>query len=179
MQGVDETQTLVMKAPFIGGLVSVDAASFLIVGAVTAHDHPPPFYQLVDMSSIMPHWIAGLADTKRLARQLDHGKLAGHGPLRPLPPLRWRYHFFVSASATTSVLRRSSTHIFLKRRFSPAGPFMRALSYASMPPNLERYLQNVAFLMPYSRHSFGTEPQSSAGLRMAMIWLLVKQSVVM
>jgi len=42
--------------------------------------------------------------------------------------LRWRYHFFVSASATISALRRSSTYIVLRRRFSSSSSFVRAIS---------------------------------------------------
>src|SRR5476651_516233 len=84
--------------------------------------------------------IAGLTDAKRLAGQSYFGRTLGHGPLRHLPPLRWRYHFFVRASATISAFKRSSAYIFFSRRFSSSSSFMRAISEASIPPNLARHL---------------------------------------
>src|SRR5471032_1317546 len=83
---------------------------------------------------------AGLADAKRQASQADRcAPLVDH-TARHLTALRWRYHFFARASATISALRRSSAYIFFRRLFSSSSSFIRAMSEASMPPNLARHL---------------------------------------
>src|SRR5476651_118387 len=81
-----------------------------------------------------------LADAKGQTSQTDRCAPLVNHPARHLAALRWRYHFFASASATISALRRSSAYIFLSRLFSSSSSFIRAISEASMPPNLARHL---------------------------------------
>src|SRR6185312_1426560 len=56
--------------------------------------------------------VTGLADVKRFTCQANADVLPLYDTLRHLPPMRWRYHFFASASATISAFSRSSAYIF-------------------------------------------------------------------
>ena len=65
---------------------------------------------------------------------------AGPRPIAPSPAAEMALPFFVRAYATISAFKRSSAYIFFCRRFSSSSSYMRAISVASMPPNLERHL---------------------------------------
>src|SRR6056297_2327209 len=84
--------------------------------------------------------IAVLADEKRLAGQADADRptldcLFGH-----LPATRWPQSSPSITSWRISALIRSSAYIFFRRRFSASSSLSRAISEASMPPNLARHL---------------------------------------
>lgn len=114
---------------------------------------------------------------RRLASQADADAFRLYGLLRHLALTRGPHHFFAMVSWMISALSRSSAHILLKRRFSSSSSLSRAMSDASMSPNLASHLQNIAVLMPCSRHSSGSGLPPSAFLRMAMIWLSEKRDV--
>ena len=72
-----------------------------------------------------------------------------------------------------SALICASMYSFFRRRFSSSSSFIRPISDASMPPNFERHLLNVAVVMPCSRHRAGTAVPASACFSTARIWLCV------
>jgi hypothetical protein len=71
------------------------------------------------------------------------------------------HHFFVKALFRILALSRSSAYIFLSRALSTPSSLSRAIIDVSIPPYLARHLQNIAELMPSSRHNPGARPASS------------------
>ena len=57
-----------------------------------------------------------------------------------LTALRWLQYFPSMTSWRISALSFSSAYIFFSRRFSSSSSFIRFISEASMPPNLDRHL---------------------------------------
>ncbi len=88
--------------------------------------------------------ITGLADPKNITRQRNwDGPFCNCLPGR-LTSVIWPLHFFAKASVIISALRRSSTTILRRRRFSSFNSFMRVIMDTSMPPNLARYLKKTS-----------------------------------
>src|SRR5690606_14740930 len=84
--------------------------------------------------------VAGFADPERRTHHAYARAALLHGLMGHLAPARWLHHFFSRASFTISAFSRSSAYIFFSRAFSPSGSLGRAMSDASMPPNLARHL---------------------------------------
>ena len=103
-----------------------------------------------------------LTDPKRPAGQRDADPLHRHRLLGQLPALSWPRHFFPSASRSRSACMLRSANIRFSRRFSSSSAFIWLIMAASMPPGFARHLQNVALLIPCSRHSSGTGSTPSA-----------------
>src|SRR5690606_17835829 len=89
---------------------------------------------------LWPVAIARLADAECRAYQSDANPALLDRLNRHLAPARWLHHFFSKASLTISALSFSSAYIFLRRRFSSSSSLSRAISDASIPPNLDRHL---------------------------------------
>jgi hypothetical protein len=77
---------------------------------------------------------------------------------------------YVQALLRSSFCMLSSANIFSRRRFSSWMDFISVTIDAPIPPNFQGQRQNVAVLIPCSRHRSGIGTPPSAWRRIAMIW---------
>lgn len=85
--------------------------------------------------------VTGFTDRKRVTGLSDAHPIVLNGRFCHLSSLKWLYHFFAIASWMISTLSFSSAYIFFSRRFSSSySSLSRAISEASIPPNLARHL---------------------------------------
>ena len=93
--------------------------------------------------------------------------------------LRGPFHCLAWDSRSRSALCWAPKYKCFRRPFASSSSLIPVINDTSLPPNVDRHLQNVADLMPRDRRGAGTGMPASVYSKTAMIWLSMNRDIFM